>query len=539
MKKTTSVTMNQLIVFTVILSVAACDYIYYPVKIQTPFKAVPLSNLQCPRHPSERTLRNSRFGKGWILKQNIVDVPGLFVVKQKWKTACHMNFLGIKTIKHEIISEELTATDFTNYTTTPTFPNEECNWMTDTVKETTHFIASRGTLAYDISTGRTADPVYGTHLCAVNYCHLRKDVIFRSDETFKIKEYGFKEILYEVELDQNHQVTESSVIQSRDFHPLSIRGACIDEQNLGGRKFSLIFPNGFYLVLDIAVKSGGLNIRYQTGSDLVARASHRLTGSGGTPVRGVKDKDVVVKTDVSDRGCSSWCSAINGLPVCPTHARHHIRQTGMLSMEFQQERRMLARVESFICREKLHEVRTTKKINAIGLGMFVQRHGGPGPVYRIKNQTLESATGIYKRIFWEPRDDQIGMYYNGTEEKKVTCAEWITDRNGMSCINGIVKYGNKIIHPSSLANTAPEEERLFKKSELIDAYHVPTKAVNPWADWNPMHPPEASRKFIGWNFPDFLGPMKLYLEWVVVGIIGILTLMMIVSCNHRRTRHYY
>ncbi|AEJ07649.1 putative glycoprotein [Oak-Vale virus] len=514
------------------------DYIYYPVTIQTPFKATPLSNLQCPRHPSERSLKNSGYGRGWILKLNIVDVPGLFIVKQKWKTHCFMNFLGIKTIRHEIISETLTHDDVKTFTTTPTFPNEECHWMSDTVTEKTYFIASRGTMAYDISTGRSADPVYGTHLCSMHVCHLRSDVIFKSDEEFKIKEYGFKEVVYEAELDENKQVTESSIVQSRDFHPLSIRGACIDEQNLEGKKFSIIFPNGFYLVLDIPIVSGGLNIKYEQGQDLQKRASMRLKGTGSGPLRGVKDVGVIFNTKVTDSKCGMWCSAINGLPVCETFARHHIRQTGMLSMEFQQERRMLAKVESFICREKLHDVRNRKRINPISLGMFVQRHGGPGPVYRIRNKTLESATGIYKRVFWEPTDNRIGKYYNGTTEKEIVCKEWIQDENGHSCVNGIVRYGKKIIHPSSLANTAPEEERLFAESELVDAYHVPTKAVNPWADWNPLHPPPSHRKFLGLHFPDFLGSVKYYLEWILIGSLGFLLMLLIISCRNRNRGYY-
>ncbi|AJR28290.1 glycoprotein [Kwatta virus] len=534
--------MDKLIILTACLLgvvIASHDYYYFPVVQSKSFKKLPVGQLRCPPHSSEKPLSHKKIWGGYVLTQNIQTMPGTFVVKQRWGTTCTMNFWGVKTIRHHIIDEQILDARFTNITLKPVFPDEDCSWMTTATREITYYVGTKGELEYDISTGKTSDPVFGAFSCTEKLCYVDHRVVFIPDVAIAATSKGFKFVVFEISTDPDGVIRENSVIQSRDFPRMSLRKACVTEESvLGQRRLAFILRNGFFLVLEMGVKSGSHMLKKSTetlGSELILRASLRLSNDK------FKGRDLsMLYTQEKISGAGSIDNLLNGFRVCDASDRSRIKQVGLGFNSLEQDERIMSRVDSLFCRVTLDRIRKCKKLTSVELGMFAQNYGGPGPVYRIKNDTLEVAQGIYKRIFWDPdTKNRLGYYVNETTEKEVNCPEWIKISEGFeSCINGIIRYKNVTSHPLSPVNDLEQEEALFKEHFLEDVYHVPTQHLNPWAGWNPLHPPEIDRHFLGLKLPNIFGFMHNFEIYLVTFIVGLISLPLIIFCCRRKSSRY-
>ncbi|AHX81843.1 glycoprotein [Sunguru virus] len=468
---------------SILSNVGSVEHLYFPVEMKSQFKPVKLEDLTCPYASDDMGFPSSVKADVQLLKTNLIRVPGTICYRQLWTIKCSENFFGVQTINKDIKDLELghfpEKGDDKVY-----FPDPTCRWMSESETTAEFAICKDEEILFDETTGLGTDNQYGSFFCQKDYCPINKYVGFKPKRPLaEIIKEGFMDIEAEFSVNSRGFVDIHSLTRSHHYPRMSMKNACVRwRDHESKKKFDLILNNGFLIrfksEFDIEVsprlESNWVTKDYNTDDEVKKLINAKSHPNHGTHFSFQRDPWAKISDSVIKKEKFKFAHLILSLRNCEKEDDKRIKIPYIDFQTTDVEMYIESKIDQIACKRRLYEIITEKKFNLIDLGLLAPNHGGLGPVYHSYSKDISRGFGHYRRIIWDPQPEIgiLGYYFDGGEQKNVTCPEWVRKNHSLSwCVNGIFKMGGKIFHPIYGADNLEELKIAFEERDVRSVEH--------------------------------------------------------------------
>lgn len=376
------------------------NVVIYPTKILADWKKINIEELDCYFGEFNPGMVGLNY-KGYLVQEaNLIRADGTYCVAYKLVTTCWVNFLGVRSLKHE----KLPVSGIVDWNKVKgeldinihTYPAPQCDWMQESKNETTVLHCQSFPVQYDPSTGTFHDPIFeGNQAKCTQLCTTRYPNRVWIPPAVSMIQPTLREVSFKIATIENEEVITGTYIKT-----IPISALC-HENSFG--TLGLRYPDGFWL-----------------------------------GVYGWTQNDSCIKIEHEKYLHIPKCTKSSALKSVTNQFKRfwedqHLFQLSMYAS----------------CLITAEKVKIHKNLTILDLALLAPTVPGRRPVYRIKDGTLESNIGLYQRIVWDPdgSSNRLGYSYDNMNES-IVFTDWTEINNVSYGWNGLYKYRNTIDLPN-------------------------------------------------------------------------------------------
>lgn len=368
---------------------------YFPENKNYHWKPIPPEGLRCPTFYEEFEpvgLDPATYWSPAPIDSNLSLIDGVSCYKSIYSVRCSVNFVGWKTITHQVRPSEATEeecreahreTSSGNHRPTPQFPSPNCGWWAEHWAEETFIEISRHPVSFDPYSLEKIDPLFPGGKCTGEACSLIHSggLWIQTSSHSRICDNWTKGV--------GHlgRFQGAMVFIPTAAEPKVLDGSC---------RLSYCSRNG---------------LRLNNGEFLYLPNPPR-------PLTTI-------------------------YPTCPStvYIKVHSRDTDLLDTE----KLILQEEDREECLTSVMLIQATKKASQYQISLLAQRHGGPGDAYRLWNGQIEHAHVSYLPLYKPLQSPDPAIIGFGRDGAAVRWTNWLKTDKVWVGPNGVTREPGKAV----------------------------------------------------------------------------------------------